>query len=116
MSAIGKLEAELTRLGVEYDFTDRLHEIPSYQSVTWWFNTADKAKFMEFHDGSTQLIVRSIKSGVTPEEAIAATLGSRECHKVWRKDGYGFCSECGYNITGAWAHYCPNCGRKVISE
>lgn len=44
------------------------------------------------------------------------TVATATCHKVWRKDGYGFCSECGYNITGDWAVYCPSCGRKVIDE
>lgn len=49
----------------------------------------------------------------TPEQAVEATLGRGTCHRNWRKDGYAFCSECGYNITGPWAHWCPNCGRKV---
>lgn len=48
-----------------------------------------------------------------PEQAVEATLGRGTCHRNWRKDGYAFCSECGYNITGPWAHWCPNCGRKV---
>lgn len=125
MSAIDELKAELTRLGVEYDFTDRLREVPSYQSVTWWFNTADKARFLEYHDGSTQLIVRSIKSGVTPEEAIAATLGTGTCRNVheppkdttfWPAPHFK-CSECGeVHVSMQYVYFCPNCGKKVISE
>lgn len=135
MSAIDKLKAELTRLGVEYDFTDRLREVPSYQSVTWWFNTADKAKFMEFHDGSTLLIVRSVKSGITHEEAIAATLGPMTCQAdetdTWECvcDGIGHygkrvtvhvmeCSECGHtyeHVNGSY-EYCPHCGRRIVKE
>ena len=51
---------------------------------------------------------------LTPAQAIDATLGRGTCHRKWSKDGYAFCSECGYNITGTWAHWCPNCGRKVV--
>lgn len=46
---------------------------------------------------------------------VNATVGVGTCHKKWR-NGYGFCSECGCNITGEWAIYCPNCGRKVVTE
>lgn len=35
------------------------------------------------------------------------------CHKKPGKGGYFFCSECGCNITGGWAHFCPNCGARV---
>lgn len=48
-------------------------------------------------------------------ELDAATVGVGTCHKKWR-NGYGFCSECGCNITGEWANYCPTCGRKVVTE
>lgn len=44
-------------------------------------------------------------------DAVTACAGT--CHKKWR-NGYGFCSECGYNITGEWAIYCPTCGRRCI--
>lgn len=120
---IDKLKAELTRLDVEYDFTDRLYEVPSYQSVTWWYNTADKATFREYHDGSTQLIVHSSKHGITPEEAIAATLGPRECHETMINRYWRGCSECGYVWENMYAagfqigpNYCPMCGKKVVSD
>ena len=135
MSAIGKMKAELTRLGVEYDFTDRLREVPSYQSVTWWFNTADKARFFEYHDGSTRLTVHSSKCGVTPEQAITATLGPWTCQAdetdTWECvcdeiGRYGKrltvhvmeCSECGRtyeHVNGGYEH-CPHCGRRIVKE
>ena len=40
----------------------------------------------------------------------------RTCCKKPGKGGYFFCSECGCNITGGWAHFCPNCGAKVVDE
>lgn len=63
-----------------------------------------------WRDGCIELIAWQ----VTPAQAIDATLGRGTCHRKWRKDGYAFCSECGYNITGPWAHWCPNCGAKVV--
>lgn len=52
----------------------------------------------------------------TPEQAVAATLETETCHKKPGKGGYLFCSECGCNITGDWAVYCPQCGRRVVEE
>ena len=37
----------------------------------------------------------------------------RTCRKKPGKGGYFFCSECGCNITGGWANFCPNCGARV---
>lgn len=59
----------------------------------------------------------------TPEQAIAATLGSGTCENV-NTDGYGFyfeCSECGYSTIvhncairlDELPKFCPECGCKV---
>lgn len=58
---------------------------------------------------------------LTPEQAIAATLGSETCEDVGR---YCFtCSKCGWTANephhafgGFWPKFCPNCGCKVVSE
>lgn len=86
MSPTEKLMAMLDECGVEYDWTDRLSEIPSYQSVSWWFNTADRAEFKEYHDGSTQLVIHSIKTYTTPAQAIAATLGDADATATRQDD------------------------------
>lgn len=59
---------------------------------------------------------------LTPEQAIAATLGRGECKDVgWRAVGEFVCSECGH-VTDDGIHgtdefrYCPNCGRRVVDE
>ena len=41
-------------------------------------------------------------------------VAERTCHKKRGKGDYLFCSECGFNITGGWAHFCPSCGAKVV--
>ena len=86
-------------------------EDPPYYLVTKWFSNANEQTFEEI----PAIRSRSLKAfSITPEQAVDATLGRGTCHRNWRKDGYAFCSECGYNITGPWAHWCPNCGRKVV--
>lgn len=49
-------------------------------------------------------------------EILLDLLSEDECHKVEKGGGYKFCSVCGYNITSSWAHWCPNCGCKVVEE
>lgn len=49
---------------------------------------------------------------LTPEQAIAATLGRGTCHKA----AFCTCSVCGASLDGIYGRYCPNCGRKVIDE
>lgn len=64
-------------------------------------------------------------SDLTPEQAIAATLGPGTCHAVFEVDamsgderiGEFVCSECGETFNdghGEFPHYCPGCGRKVV--
>jgi len=66
-------------------------------------------------------------SKVTPEQAIAATLGAGTCHSTTPSDAWCFaCSECGksfprHELSFAHNHgeinYCPNCGRRIeVSE
>lgn len=63
---------------------------------------------------------------VTPEQAIAATLGAGTCHSTTPIDAWCFaCSECGKSFPRHELHlannhgeinFCPNCGRKVVDE
>lgn len=63
--------------------------------------------------------------GVTPEQAIAATLGLGTCHAVFEVDamseddriGEYVCSECGEtfgDVRDQQPNYCPNCGRRCV--
>lgn len=58
----------------------------------------------------------------TPEQAIAATLGSE---RTCRREKHGTkmdgspklrCSLCGYGIGDKRWSYCPSCGAKVVGE
>ena len=61
---------------------------------------------------------------VTPEQAIAATLGadakptraesSDTCHNTSGNSLYFVCSGCGDNPLVIRPNYCPNCGRRVV--
>lgn len=67
---------------------------------------------------------------VTPEQAIAATLGRGECEWVLEHSGTLYdkwrCSKCGYLFVESRVdqgikddfdpNYCPNCGAKVVDE
>jgi rubrerythrin len=57
---------------------------------------------------------------MTPEQAIAATLGTGTCHEVMINRHWRGCGECGYvweNMYGEGfqkgPNYCPMCGRRV---
>ena len=49
-----------------------------------------------------------ITSWVTKEKYVK----ERTCKRK-HKDGFDFCGECGHNITGGWAVFCPNCGARI---
>lgn len=76
--------------------------------------------FVEYENGK---LAATCEPVLTPEQAIAATLGSGTCelkHASW-DDGqctWGcICSACDAHFeheTGIGYNYCPNCGAKVI--
>lgn len=106
--ATERFRAGLEERGIEYKAINRL--VTDIQRNGLFIRVYDYGD-----DPDCQMCVETrCKTTEQAIEVIAATLGPRTCRKVWRKDGYGFCSECGYNITGAWAHYCPNCGARVV--
>lgn len=101
-SATDELRRLLDERGVEHVDAEDGHT-----QHTWW---SDGDHEIAASNSGERLAVYNL----TPEQAIDATLGRGTCHRKWSKDGYAFCSECGYNITGPWAHYCPNCGARVV--
>ena len=78
---------------------------------TEWGNDNDYL-YVEYSDGP---VLRMF--GCTPEQAIAATLGSGECENVAKYWGEFECSECDTLADfGSDLHlvsYCPHCGKKV---
>lgn len=123
-TATDVLRRLLDERGVEYmkvDFLDGEH-------ITSFDVNGREYGYHEFPDGGTLLRVWH----PTPEQAIAATLGSCNCSnnctnsertETCHDTGtYCFsCSECGwtanephYLFGGFQPNYCPNCGRKVV--
>ena len=110
MTATERIRAMLDERGVEY--------IENDFGITWsYYNDPHTAT--ESMDGT--LIV----TGLTPEQAIEATLGKGECQlkRASWDDGtctWGcICSACDAHLeheTGIGYNYCPICGAKVVRE
>lgn len=70
-------------------------------------------------DEGDKLIVTSYY--LTPEQAIAETLGRGTCHRVlYKPTNVLVCSECGAGMPKqldkyCFLHYCPNCGKRVVA-
>ena len=149
MSATDELRRMLDERGVEYKTKDR----PSADHADWeawmhgdghqpsgavrretlWGQPTDVASGKSiphvYHYRATEMGDRLFLEAqlVTPEQAIAATLGHGTCTlpetrvdhgsieyngvTEWRK-----CSACGEEVLAYPTHFCPNCGRKVVDE
>ncbi len=121
MTATERLRALLDERGVDYRVSATGYSIDIGPYTTAYANRSD-----------TTLDV-SLRQ-VTPEQAIAATLGatdarptqvesSETCRFEWSLARNGWadhtCSECGYrentdiHVSLGW-HFCPNCGRRIV--
>lgn len=106
-SATDRLRALLDERGVEHVDAEDGHT-----QHTWW---SDGDHEIAASNSGERLAVYNL----TPEQAVAATLGPGTCRDVGR---YAFvCSECGWAsdephhaLGGFWPKYCPECGRKVV--
>lgn len=110
MAATEELRRLLDERGVDYRVSATGYSIDIGPYTTAYANRSD-----------TTLDV-SLRQ-VTPEQAIAATLGRGTCRFVWSLADNGWadhtCSACGYvkntdfHVSLGW-HYCPNCGARVV--
>ena len=107
--------------------TERLRELLDARGVQvvdnvfgiTWDYYSDPHTATDSLDGTRTLIV----SGLTPEQAIAATLGAGECEMEYGGDitpdtakamGVYFCSECGSPIyNDCMPYFCGYCGKAV---
>lgn len=132
---------ELRRMLDERGVGWREHRWGGRHSVT----TIWHARGVEWHYRENRFgELRLHADNLTPEQAIAATLGAGTCINVAEPDEYSdrpfTCSECGargpmgngtYHLASSWAmedgtlafadswpvwKYCPNCGRKVVTN
>ena len=123
--------------------TDDLRRLLDEAGIEWHDTKIGKGFITVYeHDGITWIVTEhssgrlSVKGcvkptqghydGMTPAQAIAATLGAGTCHDMYEDDGYFKCSECGGRMHG-WTeddsaiwfskpNFCPNCGAKVVDE
>ena len=125
--------------------TERLRELLDERGVEWHDTKIGKGFITVYeHDGITWIATEhssgrlSVKGcvkptqghydGMTPEQAIAATLGPGTCkihdcegsfsavnRPVWRCDCGAFMTQYTDATTYHKPRFCPNCGRKVVS-
>lgn len=122
--------------------TDELRRLLDEAGIEWHDTKIGRGFITVYeHDGITWIVTEhssgrlSVKGcvkptqghydGMTPEQAIAATLGSGTCHKVRvhkQIEDEMHCSKCGRflgfagDVGAPPYNFCPNCGRKVVDE
>ena len=127
MSATEELRRLLDERGVNHEdseLTDHYNGTTTYYTEWGGNDDGDGANvYVGYVDGT---ILRMFDA--TPEQAIAATLGSGTC-SIEERNGDWYCTSCGEmvgtcditselhidgNAVELWNH-CPNCGRKVVN-
>ena len=112
--------------------TDELRRLLDERGVEWAEGIARPeltqvridGKVAKFHPWQPNTLKVSLFD-ITPEQAVAATLGRGTCELVNAAEDLGdgtsscMCYECGYTALDDWwdeFKYCPNCGRKVVTN
>lgn len=96
-----------------YERGESWHKWPDEDSTTW-------QAYSDPHTATESMDGTLIVTGLTPAQAIAATLGPGTCHNESEYPQMFFiCSECGcaHKRNRAYVdmpRYCPNCGAKVV--
>lgn len=118
MTATERLRELLDERGIEWGIADYSRR----RLMTVWHANGQKWQFFEDRKtGWTHLSCRM--DYLTPEQAIAATLGAGTCHNVheppkdttfWPAPHFK-CSVCGRtHVSTDYVFYCPGCGREVV--
>ena len=119
-TATERLRALLDERGVEWEDMS----IRPYACTSWRDPDGEPCTALEGADDIPDGKL-SAQALLTPEQAIAATLGSGTCELVNAAEDLGdgtsscMCFECGYTALDDWwdeFNYCPNCGRKVVTN
>ena len=118
MTATETLRQLLDERGVEWTANDGEH----VKETCWPYMGELTAAFAEYDNGTTRFACDTWC--FTPEQAIAATLGTGTCKvKVGSGESAGWwvCSTCGalFDMVGTLRRdrkprYCPNCGAEVV--
>ena len=112
--------------------TDILRRLLDERGVEWWEEDGHTlwygeslhhaaSAFSSFMFGESERV--HLNAMVTPEQAVAATLGRGTCHETIIDHYWRGCGECGYIWEFMYGigkcespHYCPNCGREVVND
>ena len=129
MSATEKLRALLDERGVKLRkaFTRVYKDKPdTVNHYTHWGSLIGNCSYHEMEtDDDTSTFFEVFGVGITPEQAIAATLGNGTCYVVnetWNdydgmeRDTYDFKLSCGHSFE--WLEleppkHCPDCGKEI---
>jgi hypothetical protein len=93
----------------------------SLSQVTYWYCNGIEWSA----DGRDEYLAFDAVQLLTPEQAIAATLGAGTCELVNAAEDLGdgtsscMCDKCGYTALDDWwdeFNFCPNCGRRVVND
>jgi hypothetical protein len=110
-----ELRAKLDELGVEYD----TYDLPNGEHGLSWIDGNDIE--WEVVQQGENFRIHALQL-VTPEQAIAATVGAGTCELINAADDLGegtsscMCSKCGYTALDDWwdeFKCCPNCGARI---
>lgn len=121
MTATDELRRMLDERGVEWGNIRNDGSESDYLTEWQFEDNQGEAIAIEWSVGSG-LSVKTHRYHLTPEQAIAATLGSGTCRRVfYEPTGVYVCSECGLGLSKkldryCYLRYCPNCGRKIEVE
>lgn len=127
MSATKKLRRLLDERGVKWRMTPHYFSEPDDNETIFDGNGLEWYA-REFSNDHVEL--RTARLIVTPEQAVEATVGRGTCmlpktpdtctiERYGNAERYGVaelckCSACGAKVLAIPAHYCPNCGRRVV--
>ena len=135
MSMTEELHKQLSERGVVWSQTVAEGVLGGTYTTSWRTDDGTQCDYAERIDKYPPYSFKRLTLyDITPEQAIAVTLGAGTCHDVGDERIF-HCSECGCGITDIylrdegvyrddngnyigdkWPRYCPHCGAKVVYE
>ena len=109
MTLTDELCVRLNELGIEYTTYDTI----ANEAVIWTGSVCNWIALPSEYG----LAVAVYKDYLTPEQAIAATVGAGTCKRVYHPNRITktcTCSNCGYGASDERWAYCPKCGHKYV--
>lgn len=117
MTATDELRKMLDERGVEWDADDEVMDDGSISQVTYWYSNGIEWST----DGRDEFLAFDAVQLITPAQAIAATLGSEECHYIpddagftwWDENDVEHCEEYSASYECGSAS-CDKCGYMMM--